>query len=125
MTSTRAPRPFLVRRSAELAGAILTLSGIFTIVGVAFRVGAAPANTPYELYCPMGSVGGMVLNNVSTSASITPAAPSVGSTFQVTDYQTEFTIPAALVNVWAGLGNTVISGSATPPSTPPGRLRPA
>ncbi len=68
---------------------------------------------PYELYCPGTPVGNVVLNGVTTSASITPSSPNTGAAFNVTDYQTIVTYPEQLVAAAAALGNTSLAGSAT------------
>ena len=77
-----------------------------------------PPTTPtvtgaYELYCPHTPVGDLVFNDVTTSATISPAAPSAGSQFQVTGYQTDIPIPPGAVTAAAGLGNSGFDGLAT------------
>ncbi|HXY27494.1 MAG TPA: hypothetical protein VEH82_04370, partial [Acidimicrobiales bacterium] len=67
---------------------------------------------PYELWCPGTPVGTVVLDGVTTSASITPASPSSGSTFQVTNYQTTATIPAALATAAYAI-DPELTGNAT------------
>lgn len=69
--------------------------------------------SPYELYCPGTPVGDIVLNGVTTTGTIAPATPTIGSTFQLTDYQDSVTIPAPIVIAAAALGNTTISGTAS------------
>ena len=50
MAPTRVPQSSAVRRGAGLAGALLTLSGILALVGVAFEAGAVQTgSTPCEL----------------------------------------------------------------------------
>jgi hypothetical protein len=67
----------------------------------------------YELFCPGTPVGNIVLNNVNTSGTITPAAPTSGQQFNLTGYQTTLTIPASIASAAAALGNSAITGTAT------------
>jgi len=85
----------------------------------------------YELYCPGTPVGNLVMNDATSSATLSPADPSAGQQFQVTGYQAQLTLPAAVVSAAAALGNTSITGSATttldavgatPASAPSGTL---
>jgi len=69
--------------------------------------------TPYELYCPGTPVGNIVLNDVVTTAALSPASPTSGSQFTVVNYQTQVTLPASIVGAAAALGNSAIAGSAT------------
>jgi len=102
-----------VRRAATAVVAALTVVG--TVVGiVASSVTSAFADTTaYELYCPGTPVGNIALNNVVTSGTITPANPAIGSTFNLTNWQSQVTIVSNLVSASAALGNTAIAGSAT------------
>jgi photosystem II stability/assembly factor-like uncharacterized protein len=88
----------------------------------------AAATNPYELFCPDTPVGNIVFNGASTLGPITPSAPTSGSRFDLTNYQTQVNIPEALVSASAALGNSTLSGSvqssvdavgATPPSILP------
>jgi len=94
---------------------------------------APPPSPPgaYELYCPGTPVGNLVMNDATSSATLSPADPSAGQQFQVTGYQAQLTLPAAVVSAAAALGNTSITGSATttldavgatPASAPSGSL---
>ena len=67
----------------------------------------------YELYCPGTPVGNVVLNDVTTTAAITPSSPNSGDTFNVTNYQTIANVPTSLASAALALGNTTLSGSAT------------
>ena len=67
----------------------------------------------YELYCPGTPVGNLVMNDATSSATLSPADPSAGQQFQVTGYQAQLTLPADVVSAAAALGNTSITGSAT------------
>ncbi|HLX88722.1 MAG TPA: hypothetical protein VKR22_09760, partial [Acidimicrobiales bacterium] len=65
-----------------------------------------------ELYCPGTPVGDIALNDAETVANFSPATPAVGSTFNMTGYQTSVNIPAALVTAAAALGNADLTGTA-------------
>ena len=67
----------------------------------------------YELYCPGTPVGDIVLNDATTSGTISPSTLNVGDQFSVTNYQTSVNLPAQLASAAASLGNTDISGQAT------------
>jgi hypothetical protein len=67
----------------------------------------------YALYCPNTPVGNIVLNNVNTTGTITPADPAPGEQFNVTGYQSTINLPASIASAAAALGNTDIGGTAT------------
>ena len=98
--------------------AFFRVAGATAVLGVTGWIvaGTAPSafadSQPYELYCPGTPVGSIALNGVVTTATITPASPASGSTFQVTNYQTTVTLPAGIVSAAAALGNTSIAGQA-------------
>jgi hypothetical protein len=69
--------------------------------------------TPYELYCPGTPVGNVVLNDVSSTGTLSPADPAAGAQFNLTDYQSQVPIPAAIASAAAALGNTSLDGNAT------------
>jgi len=73
--------------------------------------GPSSTTGPYEFFCPNTSAGNLVMNDVTTTAVMSPLTPSPGQSFQVTDYQTWLYLPSGLVNGMAGLGATAISGS--------------
>ncbi|HTZ10006.1 MAG TPA: hypothetical protein VMB72_13095, partial [Acidimicrobiales bacterium] len=86
---------------------------------------------PYELYCPGTPVGDVALNDVVSSASLSPADPAPGQQFSVTGYQVSLALPAQIVTAAAALGNVAIQGTAsalldaggaTPPSISTGTL---
>jgi len=86
---------------------------------------------PYELYCPGTPVGNIVLNDVTTSATLSPAAPAPGDQFSVTGYQVQVPLPSSIASAAAALGNTSLTGTAstnidaagaTPSSIPTGAL---
>jgi len=76
--------------------------------------GPGPGNqtpgTPYELYCPSTPVGDIALNDVVTTGSITPSSLNQGDQFQVTNLQTQFTIPQNVAQQVENLGLTTLSG---------------
>ena len=81
-----------------------------------FAASATPAfadSSPYELYCPGTPVGNIVLNDVVTTGTITPASPASGAQFNLTNYQSTVVLPSSIVSAAAALGNSAITGSAT------------
>ena len=66
---------------------------------------------PYELYCPGSPVGNLVVNDVTTTATISPASPPQGQSFNLTGFQTQFSIPQAIAQEAENLGITQISGN--------------
>jgi hypothetical protein len=81
--------------------------------GLALAASSAGANTaPYELVCPGTPVGTVVLDNVVTDGSLSPASPSSGQQFSVTGFQTQVTLKGSLLSAAAAFG-TSLSGSAT------------
>ena len=68
---------------------------------------------PYELFCPGTPIGDLVLNEVTTTATLSPADPSPGQQFNVTNYQAQVPLPAAIASAAAALGNLSISGQAS------------
>ena len=63
---------------------------------------------PYELFCPQTPVGDIVLNEVTTTATLSPPDPSPGQQFSVTNYQSQVPLPASIASAAAALGNTSI-----------------
>jgi len=91
----------------------LPISPVIATAGQGSPPPAPPTLTgPYELYCPHTPVGDLVLNDVVTSASISPSNLSAGEQFDVTGYQTHIPLPAGLVSAAAGLGNSSFDGLA-------------
>ncbi|MGH9917568.1 MAG: hypothetical protein ACRD6W_01645, partial [Nitrososphaerales archaeon] len=72
--------------------------------------GSQTPGAPYELYCPGTPVGDIAINDVSTTASITPTSLQEGDTFQVANLQTQFTLPQNVVQQAENLGLTTLSG---------------
>jgi hypothetical protein len=84
----------------------------------------------YELFCPGTPVGDVVLNDATTSATLSPSAPTVGQSFSVTGYQTMVNLPASLATAAAAVSPTLAGSAtaqidasgATPATTPEGPL---
>ena len=68
--------------------------------------------SPYELYCPGTPVGNIVLNDVVTDGTITPASPASGQQFSLTGFQSVLNLPSLIVSAAAALGNSAITGTA-------------
>jgi hypothetical protein len=95
----------------------ITATGETSLVVDTVNVTVTAATTvaltgPYELYCPGTPVGTIALNDVKTSASVSPATVSSGTSFTVTGYQTVANLPGQLASAAASLGSASISGSA-------------
>lgn len=69
-------------------------------------------SSPYELVCPGTPVGTVVINGVVTTATITPANPSSGQQFNVTNYQTNLTLIKNITEAASAIQST-IQGTAT------------
>lgn len=94
--------------------ALLVLGAVIEFsVNTQTPAAALAASAPYELYCPGTPLGSVVLNDVTTSATISPAAPTSGEQFTLSGYQTAVTIPSSLVSAVAAL-QPDLEGSATP-----------
>ncbi|HUA95639.1 MAG TPA: hypothetical protein VMB82_08935, partial [Acidimicrobiales bacterium] len=99
-----------------LAGLISVSLGLVAIVGGLVSGSGQPAfadTNPYELFCPSTPVGDIALNDVVTSGTISPSAPSGGGEFNLTNFQSQVSIPAQIVSAAAALGNSAITGTAT------------
>lgn len=98
---------------ARFGAAVIMMGSAAWFVAQAVAPTSAYADTPaYELYCPGTPVGNVVLNGVITTGTITPASPAAGSQFNITNYQTQTTVPSSLAAAAAALGNTSLAGSA-------------
>ncbi len=98
--------------AAVVTGLVAGSGGIFAM----FAATAAPAfadSSAYELYCPGTPVGNIVLNGVITTGTITPAAPASGAQFNLTNYQSNVSLPSSIVSAAAALGNSSITGTAS------------
>lgn len=125
-------RNFLTR--IGVVGAVSLVAGSMMIVGGVVvqqaLSGSAGADTsPFELFCTNTPIGNLVFNGVVITGSLSPAAPSPGQQFSLTNFQTQITLPAAIVQEASAVGNTSISGTssitivasgATPSSMPLG-----
>ncbi len=84
----------------------------------------------YELYCPGTPVGDVVLNGATTTATLSPADPTSGSSFSLDNYQTVVNLPASLASAAAAVSSSlagsataqVDASGATPATTPVGPL---
>jgi len=87
-----------------------------SVVGVFLTAGSAtPAfadSQPYELICPGTPVGTVVINDVVTSATITPASPAAGQQFNVTNYGTKLTLVSQIAKAAVAIQPN-IQGTAT------------
>jgi hypothetical protein len=73
-------------------------------------VGIPTPTGPYELYCPSTPVGDIAVNDVVTTASISPSSINEGDQFTVSGVQTQFTLPQGIVQQAEKLGLTSLSG---------------
>jgi hypothetical protein len=88
------------------------ISPVITTAGQVTTPPPSPTTGPYELYCPHTPVGDLVFNDVTTSATISPATLAAGDQFQVSGYQTDIPIPPGAVTAAVGLGNAGFNGLA-------------
>ncbi len=72
--------------------------------------GSQAPGSPYELYCPGTPVGDIAVNDVVTTGSITPTSLNEGDDFQLSNLQTQFTIPQDVAQQAENLGLTSLSG---------------
>ena len=88
--------------------------GAALMVSIAAETSASAQVTSgaYELFCPETPVGNIVMNNVSTSGTMSPADPSAGQQFNVTGYQTLLPFPASIASAAQALGNSALVGTA-------------
>ncbi len=104
------------RRGSKVVVRLAGVTGLLGLSGWVVAGTAAPAfadSAAYELYCPGTPVGTIVLNDVVTTGTLTPASPASGQAFTITNYQTKVTIPYSIASAAAALGNTAIMGTAT------------
>jgi hypothetical protein len=119
-------------RTALAASAVLLAGGVSVLMTTLAAPAAFADSQKYELYCPGTPVGNIVLNDVVTTGTISPASPASGQQFNLTNYQVQVNVPQSLVAAAAALGNTAIAGTAvaqvdatgaTPASIPSGTLQ--
>jgi lysophospholipase L1-like esterase len=104
-------RVALLGASALLLGASMLTASL--IIGG--ETSAAFADTaPYELYCPGTPVGNIVLNDVVTTGTLSPANPS-GTFFSIAGFQVRLNLPADVVSALRAMGATALAGSYTTP----------
>lgn len=99
----------------KFAAAIVGLGAVVGVGAIASLGlgGVAYADSqPYELVCPGTPVGTVIINDVVTTASISPASPSSGQTFNVTNYQTKLTLVAQIAKAAVAIQPN-IQGTAT------------
>ncbi len=103
------------RKGRAVAAVVVGLAGtggMFALFAAA-APSAFAASSPFELYCPKTPVGNIVLNNVVTNGTITPASPAAGSQFNLTGYSSTVALPSSIVSAAQALGNSAIAGTAT------------
>jgi len=118
----------------SVAGAVALVAGSMMLVGVAVQMISAPAyadTAPFELFCTNSPIGDLAFNDVVLTGSLSPASPSAGQQFSLTDFQAQVTVPPDIVSEATAVGNTSITGTvsatviatgATPSSIPTGSL---
>ncbi len=103
------------RKGRAVAAVVVGLAG----TGGMFALFAAAApsafatSSPFEVFCPKTPVGDIVLNNVVTSGTITPASPAAGQQFNLTAYSSSISLPSSIASAAQALGNSSLVGSAT------------
>jgi hypothetical protein len=100
------------RRVTTVVAGVVATGASVVVLGVASASPAFADTQGYELYCPGTPVGNIALNDVITTGTITPTAPSAGGTFNLTHYQSTVSLPTQIVTAAAALGNSAIVGSA-------------
>ena len=68
---------------------------------------------PYELFCPNTPIGDVAFNNVTSTATLSPADPATGTQFNVTGYQSTVTIPPSIASALTAIGNVAVTGTVT------------
>ena len=118
----------------SVVGAVALVAGSMMLVGVAVQMISAPAyadTAPFELFCTNSPIGDLAFNDVVLTGSLSPASPSAGQQFSLTDFQAQVTVPPDIVSEATAVGNTSITGTvsatvtatgATPSSIPTGSL---
>lgn len=103
------------RNISRRAAGLLVALGSGTVLWTALTLGSSSAwadTAAYELVCPGTPVGTVVLDNVVSVGSMSPASPSSGQQFSVTGFQTQVSLKGSLLSAAAAFG-TSLSGSAT------------
>jgi len=103
----------LGRSAARLAGVAVIGAAMVSAVMVVGGPTAAFADTPpYELICPGTPVGTAILNDTTTTGTMTPASPTAGQTFNLTNVQTHTALTTQLAQAAFAFG-TSLAGSST------------
>jgi hypothetical protein len=104
----------LVRRwSAVVLAGLLSVSAGTIALLTAWVSPAFADSQPFEVYCPGTPVGTIVLNDATSTGTITPASPTAGSQFNLTNFQTTVNLPNSLAYAVQAIGNSVITGTAS------------
>jgi hypothetical protein len=67
----------------------------------------------YELFCPGTPIGDVVLNDVTTTGTMSPSSPTAGQSFNLTGYETQVPIPANIVAAASAFGSTLQGSVST------------
>jgi hypothetical protein len=97
---------------AGASAVVLGTGGVLIASSVISNPAAIADTSAYELVCPLTPVGTVVIDNVVTTGSLSPAQPTSGQSFSVTGFQTQVIVSGALLSAAAAFG-TSLSGSAT------------
>ena len=100
------------RVTAFVAGMVGAGAGVVSMMAVTATPAFADTQA-FELYCPGTPVGNIVLNDVVTKGTLTPATPAAGQQFNLTNFQTDVTLPNSIASAAAALGNSAIVGTAS------------
>lgn len=95
-----------------LAGLSAVSVGAFALLAASVSPAFASSH-PFEVYCPGTPVGTIVLNDATSTGTVTPASPAAGSQFNLTNFQTTVNLPNSLAYAVQALGNSVITGTAS------------
>ncbi|MGA2521222.1 MAG: SGNH/GDSL hydrolase family protein [Acidimicrobiales bacterium] len=107
----------VITRVARLGASALLLGASMLTASLIIGGETSPAfadTAPYELYCPGTPVGNIVLNDVVTTGTLSPANPS-GTFFSIAGFQVQLNLPADVVSALQAIGATAIAGSYTTP----------
>jgi len=111
--------PSGVVHTQPLSIPILPVITTASAAGSSSTTSTAPPAVPgsqngYELSCPGSPIGNVVLDDTVTTASISPSNPSVGQTFAITGYNTEISVPQAILQLFEGVGVDSVKGFMVP-----------
>jgi len=111
-TTTKATTTTTASTTTSTSGTSTTSTTSPTSTTTSTTQASVQLTGPYELYCPGTPVGNVVLNGATTSATITPANPTPGEQFNLTDYQTLVNLPQSLAAAAQAI-QPQLEGSAT------------